>query len=113
MTKSSLPLAFYFNTEGAILGELVFHLHDNDANVQYHWFRATKLLPCGPHDAGIQKFTGNDNAGNIPAKDDFLTMAIHAFAHYSVLYSKNTLLLCNLQGTALVQYCLKHCSFVE
>jgi hypothetical protein len=58
-------------------------------------FLATLLLPCGKVDSKIRKFTGNDNIGT--AHDD-MTKAIHAFAHYSLLYSQQHILFCDLQG---------------
>jgi len=104
-----ISLAFYFNAEGAVLGKMIENqsIESSHAgpNISYRWFMATKLLPCGPYDAKLQRFTGNDDAGNPPAKDDHLTMAIHAFAHFSVMYSKGSLLLCDLQGMPSQSVC--------
>jgi hypothetical protein len=73
--------AFYFNSEGAVLGKLVQNQDGNGSSdskhgILYKWFLATRLLPRGPYDAKLQKFTGNDDAGNAPAKDDYLSMAL-------------------------------------
>jgi len=43
----------------------------------------------------MKKFTGNDDIGDAL---DHMTKAIHAFAHFSVVYSQNNILLCDLQG---------------
>lgn len=61
------------------------------------FFLATKLLPCGPFD-DLKKFTGNNSAGEKPKEDDLLTKAIHAFAHFSLCYTKGHMILCDLQG---------------
>lgn len=58
-------------------------------------FLATLLLPCGKLDAKIKKFTGSDDVGDAP---DSMTKAIHAFAHWSLLYSRGHVLFCDLQG---------------
>ena len=92
---------FYFNFEGAIFGDLTMDPNGPEPILPYTSFIATRLLPCGPFDAKVQKFTGNDDPGDMPDKDDHLTMAIHAFAHFSVLYSKHSLLLCDLQGLSM------------
>ncbi|EDR02755.1 uncharacterized protein LACBIDRAFT_332022 [Laccaria bicolor S238N-H82] len=67
----------------------------NSRPLPYLNFLATPLLPCGPVDAPVKKFTGN---GSIGDADDHITRAIHAFAHFSVLYSQENLLFCDLQG---------------
>jgi hypothetical protein len=69
-----------------------------DGSLPYADFLATKLLPCRPADGDIKKFTGNEDNGPAPEASDELTMAIHAFAHFSSIYSKGHLLLCDLQG---------------
>jgi len=61
-------------------------------------FIATRLLPCGPVDAPIEKFTGNDDAGPPPGPKEELTVALHAFTHYTATFSRGHLLLCDLQG---------------
>lgn len=53
-------------------------------------------MPCGKVDGGIRKFTGNDDIGSAPVDD--LTKAVHAFAHFSLLYSQDHILFCDLQG---------------
>ena len=69
-----------------------------DVSLAHLDFLATRLLPCSLIDGGVQKFTGNDDCGAAPARNDLLTMAIHAFAHFVVVYSKEAFLLCDLQG---------------
>jgi Alpha-kinase family len=91
-----LHLAFRFHTEGAILGKLMTDPESNPLACLH--FIASPLLPCSKLDGPVQKFTGNDDCGNPPAKGDKLTMAIHAFAHFVVQYSRQNLLLCDLQG---------------
>ncbi|KAF8812039.1 hypothetical protein BYT27DRAFT_7208000 [Phlegmacium glaucopus] len=87
---------FYFNFPSSILGELVPSVSSQSRLLPYRHFLATPLLPCGEADPKIKKFTGNDQVG--PAEDN-LTQAIHAFAHFSVIYSQKNLLFCDLQGT--------------
>ena len=43
----------------------------------------------------MAKFTGN---GDIGLASDHMTKAIHAFAHFSAVYTQNNLLICDLQG---------------
>jgi hypothetical protein len=90
-------IAFQFHTEGAILGQLLLDT-EQKLPLAFVDFIATPLLPCAKVDGPIQKFTGNNDCGNTPAKSDTLTMAIHAFAHFVVVYSANHLVLCDLQG---------------
>ncbi|KAH7907579.1 kinase-like domain-containing protein, partial [Hygrophoropsis aurantiaca] len=61
----------------------------------YRYFIATRLLPCGKVDGELRKFTGNDDIGPL---DDDLTRAIHAFAHFMLIYTSGYLLLADLQG---------------
>jgi hypothetical protein len=61
-------------------------------------FIATRLLPCGPVDGKIEKFTGSDDAGNPPGPGEHMTTALHAFTHYVAVFSRENLLLCDLQG---------------
>ena len=86
---------FYFNFKDSICGELQDSLNSGGRIIPHQHFLATLLLPCGKVDGKIRKFTGNDNAGTTP---DDLTKAIHAFAHYSLLYSQQHILFCDLQG---------------
>lgn len=62
-------------------------------------FLATLLLPCGKVDEKVKKFTGSDDIGDAP---DNMTKAIHAFAHWSLLYSQGHILFCDLQGTFIL-----------
>ena len=52
------------------------------------------LLPCGIFDK-VTKFTGSDD---IAPAADAMTKAIHAFTHFSYVYSKGFWLFCDLQG---------------
>ncbi len=91
---SYLRIAFYFNFRRSILGKL--KLDKTDLRFVPHLnFIATPLLPCGPADGAVQKFTGNDEPG--PAGDD-MTKAVHAFAHFVMLYSHEHVVFCDLQG---------------
>jgi hypothetical protein len=87
-----LPLAFYFNFKGAIFGRLV---SVSTSSLPHNHFIATCLLPCGKLDGKIKKFTSSDDIGD--ATDD-ITMAIHAYAHFSHLYSGGHIVMCDLQG---------------
>ncbi|KAF8341800.1 kinase-like domain-containing protein, partial [Amanita rubescens] len=94
LTGVSVP-SFYFNFKGSILGELIVKRRSEPRNIAHVHFIATPLLPCGKADSKVQKFTGNNEAG--PATDD-ITKAIHAFAHFSLVYSHEHLVFCDLQG---------------
>ncbi|KAF8445061.1 hypothetical protein L210DRAFT_3394110, partial [Boletus edulis BED1] len=86
---------FYFNFEGSILG--VLHSKSESASwiLPYRHFIATRLLPCGEIDGPLRKFTGSSEIGK--ATDD-LTKAVHAFAHFMLIYTSGFLLLSDLQG---------------
>ncbi|EDR01156.1 uncharacterized protein LACBIDRAFT_312494 [Laccaria bicolor S238N-H82] len=86
---------FYFNFEASIFGKVIPTPASGSCPLPHKYFLATPLLPCRPHDATVQKFTGN---GTIGTADDHLTKAIHAFAHFSLVYSSHDILLCDLQG---------------
>lgn len=95
-------LAFYFNFKDSILGELVIDEQSAPKmNIRHIHFIATPLLPCGKADSKVKKFTGHSEVG--PATDD-ITKAIHAFAHFSLMYSSGYLVFCDLQGN--VSACL-------
>lgn len=72
--------------------------HNPPCGLPYLDFIATRLLPCGLIDAPIEKFTGNDDVGPPPGHKEDLTVALHAFTHYIVIFSRANLLLCDLQG---------------
>jgi len=93
-------LEFYFNFPLSILGELVPSVSSQSQHLPYRHFLATPLLPCGEADPKIKKFTGNDQIGTA---EDHMTQAIHAFAHFSVIYSQKNLLFCDLQGMSARQ----------
>ncbi|KAF8066734.1 kinase-like domain-containing protein [Lyophyllum atratum] len=86
---------FYFNFPASIMGRLE-RLKSGSTHVPFFDFIATPLLPCGPVDAKVKKFTGNEHFGE--ASDD-MTQAVHAFVHFSAVYSDNSILFCDLQGT--------------
>jgi hypothetical protein len=91
-------LEFHFHVEGAFLGKIVPDSQCADVAIPYDDFIATRLLPCAEIDGPTIKFTGNDDCGNPPAKNEILCMAIHAFSHFVPVYSHNQFLLCDLQG---------------
>ena len=93
----NLPVveAFYFNFKGSIYGEIQVSVTSGSRVLQKKNFLATLLLPCGTLDSKIKKFTGSDEVGDAP---DGMTKAIHAFAHWSLLYSRGHILFCDLQG---------------
>jgi hypothetical protein len=95
----------------AILGRFV--VVDNNAitdhdeahapcGLPYFDFIATRLLPCGPVDGRIEKFTGSDDVGDPPGPGEDLTTALHAFTHYVAVFSRGHLLLCDLQGRFVI-----------
>ncbi|KAF8625620.1 hypothetical protein AX17_006805 [Amanita inopinata Kibby_2008] len=87
---------FYFNFKDSIFGEMSGSVTESEGRIVPHQhFLATRLLPCGKVDGNVRKFTGSDNIGD--ASDD-ITKAIHAFAHFSLLYSHGHILFCDLQG---------------
>ncbi|KAF9523979.1 hypothetical protein CPB83DRAFT_774637 [Crepidotus variabilis] len=86
--------AFKFNFEGSILGCLIASAGGGRSLPYYH-FIATPLLPCGQYDSPVKKYTGNGEVG--PANND-MTKAIHAFAHFSAIYSQKMIVFCDLQG---------------
>ncbi|KAI0697863.1 hypothetical protein BC835DRAFT_1215070, partial [Cytidiella melzeri] len=86
---------FYFNYEGSFLGRFDASQMTGYNDLGAWVFLATPLLPCGRVDGTVKKFTGNDAPGD-PANQ--LEAAIHAFVHFSYLYSCKTKLLCDLQG---------------
>ncbi|EDR15925.1 uncharacterized protein LACBIDRAFT_301407 [Laccaria bicolor S238N-H82] len=87
--------SFYFNFKSSLFGKLQPSLSSGSRIVPHKYFLATKLLPCSKADGSIKKFTRNDEIGN--AMDD-LTKAIHAFAHFLLIYSHSHLLFCDLRG---------------
>ena len=61
----------------------------------YRYFLATPLLPCRAIDGGLRKFCGNEELG-VP--EDHLSMAVHAYIHFSWLLSGSHIFFCDLQG---------------
>jgi hypothetical protein len=91
-------LEFYFNATGAMVGKLILDdegKHDGDIPVIATRFLATRFCPSGQVDKPVQKFTGNDVIGKA---SDKLTTAIHAFAHFTLVYSHDEILFADLQG---------------
>jgi hypothetical protein len=101
---------FRFNVDGAVLGVLEplepGHISASLA-LPFNDFIATRYLPCSPVDKAIQKFTGNGNCGNPPDRNDALTAAIHAFTHFTVLYTGEALVFCDLQGNQSLSYIVR------
>lgn len=107
---SLLISGFQFNLANAILGRFVDNSHgtltvrDLDeahalpCGLPYFDFIATCLLPCGPVDGWIEKFTISGDAGNPPGPGEDLMTALHAFTHYVVVFSCGNLLLCDIQS---------------
>ncbi|KIM83988.1 hypothetical protein PILCRDRAFT_69005, partial [Piloderma croceum F 1598] len=77
---------FSFNFNQSIFGYLHNLRESSGGHLPYKHFIVTPLLPCNKLNAGIQKFTGNND------------IAIHAFTHFSLIYTKHTHLFCDLQG---------------
>lgn len=95
---TALVSEFYFNFEGSIFGKLIPSAFEDGLPLPHLHFIATPLLPCGEADGPIKKFTGN---GSIGDASDHMTKAVHAFAHFSVVYSQSSILFCDLQGKAI------------
>ena len=97
VTNSWSSIEFYFNFEGSIFGKIIPSPTSGGRPqaLPQKYFLATRLLPCGPHDLKVQKFTGN---GTIGTAEDHLTKAVHAFVHFSLVYSGSDVLICDLQG---------------
>ncbi|KAF8804287.1 hypothetical protein BYT27DRAFT_7225417 [Phlegmacium glaucopus] len=91
---------FYFNFKTSIFGQVIPSPTSNSRPLPHLYFIATPLLPCGPVDPKVEKFTGN---GDIGLASDHMTKAIHAFAHFSAVYTQNNLLICDLQGALDMQ----------
>jgi len=88
---------FYFNFKDSIFGQIQGSVTSGGRIIPHQHFLATLLLPCGKVDGDVRKFTGSDNIGD--ALDD-ITKAVHAFAHFSLLYSRDYILFCDLQGAS-------------
>jgi len=103
-----IVLEFRFNLTGAILGHFVDESAITECpasapcGLPYWDFIATRLLPCGPIDGPIEKFTGNDDVGPGPGPKEHLTVALHAFTHYVAVWSRGNFLLCDLQGLFII-----------
>jgi hypothetical protein len=101
---------FRFNLAHAILGCFTDESTDftsiaePPSGLPFFDFIATRLLPCGPVDAPIEKFTGNDDVGPAPGPKETMTITLHAFTHYVGVLSRGNLILCDLQGTVFAIY---------
>lgn len=84
------------------MGDIIGGELPGQASLPYSSFIATPLLPCGEADGGIEKFTGNDEIGPV---DNIMTMAIHAFAHFTMVFTKEYMVFCDLQGMCTSNYC--------
>lgn len=91
------PLGFQFNLKNALFGEFVDKEQQELLHLEYRHFIATQLLPCGPIDA-IVKYTGNANEGDAPRPGETMLATLHAFAHFTYIYTHGSFLLCDLQG---------------
>ncbi|KAF8811671.1 hypothetical protein BYT27DRAFT_7088937 [Phlegmacium glaucopus] len=102
--STSLP-KFRFNLTDAILGhfvddsEIIEPPPEAPCGLPYWDFIATRLLPCGPIDAPIEKFTGNNDVGPAPGHKEHLMVALHAFTHYVAIWSRGKFLLCMYDKT--------------
>ena len=98
---------FCFNLAHAILGCFtkenidITSITEPPSGLPFFDFIATRLLPCGPVDAPIEKFTRNDDVGPAPGLKEDMTVTLHAFTHYVGILSCGNLILCDLQGTCL------------
>ena len=92
--SAHLKTVFQVNFDGAFMGKVTT---EADSTLPAY-FLATRLLPCSSFDA-LKKFTGNKS---VLPPTDAISKAIHAFAHYSLLYTKGYLVLCDLQGFFLL-----------
>ncbi|KAF8712521.1 hypothetical protein AX14_013037 [Amanita brunnescens Koide BX004] len=97
--EKNQPLPFFqFNLKNALFGEFVDKEQQELLHLEYRHFIATQLLPCGPIDA-IVKYTGNANEGDAPRPGETMLATLHAFAHFTYIYTHGSFLLCDLQGT--------------
>ena len=101
-SRTVIVTEFYFNFKTSIFGEVIPSPISNSRPLPHLYFITTPLLPCGRIDPKIEKFTGN---GDIGLASDHMTKAIHAFTHFSAVYTQNNLLICNLQGMHIPNSC--------
>ncbi|KAJ2919644.1 hypothetical protein MD484_g837, partial [Candolleomyces efflorescens] len=85
---------FYFNFPKSIFGRFIT-TPETKLHMPHKYFVATPLLPCGKLDPKIIKFTGN-NGMNTPSSN--IMRAVHAFTHFSWIYSRGHIVFCDLQG---------------
>ena len=103
-------LEFWFNYKNSYLGSLVNNNNGgNSARLPFQSFIATCLLPCGPTDKDVTKFTGNNSLNS--AKDS-ITQIIHAFTHFAYKYTRNNMFFCDLQGMMHLSSYIAYTNFV-
>ncbi|KAF9530864.1 kinase-like domain-containing protein, partial [Crepidotus variabilis] len=95
LQKEFNNMALSSDVNGAILGQLIPSPVTDEIPLPYVFFLATPLLPVGQLYGTLRKFTGN---GEIGKADNDITKTVHAFAHFSLLYSDHEVLICDLQG---------------
>ncbi|CAK5265858.1 unnamed protein product [Mycena citricolor] len=94
-------LSVRFNFKDAFVGKFVHGCSEEEFFEQplvHAHFLATPLLPCGSIDKPLRKFTGNENCGAAPHRNDLLTASLHAFTHWMALYTNEDALICDIQG---------------
>ncbi|KAF9511734.1 hypothetical protein BS47DRAFT_1298557 [Hydnum rufescens UP504] len=99
---------FRFNTEGMFLGEIVNDTIpyvgsglDDAPILLYRNFIATQFLPHNRLEKGFVKYTGNDGSVDPDLKFTALGRTLDAFQHYCIAVSKESFMVCDLQGHRL------------
>lgn len=90
-------VGFRFNLKHAVIGKFTSEKQRLSLRLGYPHFIATRILPCGPVDT-VMKFTGNDDEGDAPRPGEVMLATLHAFAHFTFIYTHKNFLLCDLQG---------------
>ena len=88
-------LDFYF-APNVIHGRVDRSQLEDQDEVPFDIFVAYPLLPPRPDGGELLKFTGSDTIGTEPS--DPINAAIHSFAHFSLFYSRGSLVFTDLQG---------------
>jgi len=94
-TRVDCLTVFYF-APNVIYGRVNRSQLEDQGEVPFDIFVAYPLLPIGPDGGELLKFTGSDTVGEEPS--NLLSTAIHSFAHFSLFYSRDTLVFTDLQG---------------
>ncbi|TFK19538.1 hypothetical protein FA15DRAFT_724234 [Coprinopsis marcescibilis] len=109
--STALVPDLYFNFSDSIFSNFIVGEADRPGFSAYHkYFIATLLFPCGPANKPITKFTRNDLMGKA---DDTLTLALHAFMHYSYVYSQLHFVFCDLQERIGIQAINGHTCLID